>query len=231
LSAAGPSSAHGSSSDELELLRSAVTSVRTIGPRQDILADGDTPSDAYLILEGWGVRCKDLAEGRRQVLDFLLPGDFCLNPPDKPVSHCVGSLTWLRYGVIPMAHLEAMMGSSPKFARVAWRKQLAANAVNLVWLANSGRPAYERISHLLCEIFARAQAAGLGDDRSCEFPPTQFDLACALGLTAVHVNRTLQHLRLDGLIELRGKRLVVLDSKGLGEAAQFDRSYLRRYES
>jgi CRP-like cAMP-binding protein len=210
---------------DFAVLHAAATKERNLEPRRDLLSEGDVPSEGYLILEGWGLRYKDLDEGRRQILAFLLPGDLCLNLPDVPMSHCVGSLTNLRYGVIPQRRLGDAAASSA-LAGTLWRQQLAASAIQLEWLANSGRPAYEATAHLLCELFARAQAAGLASGNCCEFPVTQFDLACALGLTSVHVNRTLQQLRRDGLIELRGRKLCLLDSKGLREAAQFDRTYL-----
>jgi CRP-like cAMP-binding protein len=209
---------------EFAVLHGAVVKERSIEPRRDILSEGDAPMEGFLILEGWGLRYKELDEGRRQILAFLLPGDVCVNFPGVPLSHGIGSLTALRYGAIPLRHLEQR--ASPALAGALWRKQLAASAIQLEWLANGGRPAYEATAHLLCELFARAQAAGLAEGSCCEFPATQFDLACALGLTSVHVNRTLQQLRRDGLIELRGRRLCVTDSKGLREAAQFDRTYL-----
>jgi CRP-like cAMP-binding protein len=212
--------------DGVGLLRTVEAGVRTLAPRRDLLSDDDVPTEAYLILDGWGMRYKELAEGRRQILAFLLPGDLCLNPANHPLGHCVGALTAMRYSAIPLPHLESMMAGSPELIGLVLRKQLAASAVHLEWIANSGRPAYEATAHLLCEIYTRAKAAGLADARSCDFPPTQFDLACALGLTAVHVNRMLQQLRRDGLIELRAKRLAVVNEKGLSAAAQFDRDYL-----
>jgi CRP-like cAMP-binding protein len=206
-------------------LRAAITAERTLSPRRDLLSEGDLSGDGFLILEGWGMRYKELDEGRRQILAFLLPGDVCFNVPDVPLSHCICALTNLRYGTIPLRQLEHGP-SSAALTRAMWRKQLAASAIQHEWLANGGRPAYEATAHLLCELFARAQAAGLAQDNCCEFPVTQFDLACALGLTSVHVNRTLQQLRRDGLIELRARKLCLLDAKGLREVAQFDRTYL-----
>jgi CRP-like cAMP-binding protein len=211
---------------ELAVLHAAVTKERSIGPRRDLLGEGDAPTEGFLILDGWGLRYKELDEGRRQILAFLLPGDVCLNLPDVPLSHCIGSLTNLRYGAIPLRRLRDAAASSA-LASALWRKQLAASAIQLEWIANSGRPAYEATAHLLCELFARAQAAGLAQGNCCDFPATQFDLACALGLTSVHINRTLQQLRRNGLIELRARKLCVIDSRGLREAAQFDRTYLQ----
>jgi CRP-like cAMP-binding protein len=105
--------------------------------------------------------------------------------------------------------------------------QLVTAAIQREWTFNLGRrTAFERMAHLLCELFMRLQAAGLTGDRSCSFPLTQADLADALGLSAVHVNRTLQELRADGLIVLRGKELLVTDLDRLQEAAQFDANYL-----
>jgi len=88
------------------------------------------------------------------------------------------------------------------------------------------RAAYSRIAHLLCEIVVRLNAVGLADDLSCEFPFTQADVAFATGLSTVHVNRTLQELRANRLIHLKGNRLDVLDWKGLKSAGDFDPAYL-----
>jgi CRP-like cAMP-binding protein len=88
------------------------------------------------------------------------------------------------------------------------------------------RSAYTRIGHLLCEVFVRLQAVGLTNDDRCEFPITQSEIGDALGLSTVHVNRSLQELRGDGLIELERSTLTVLDWPGLTKAGEFDPTYL-----
>ena len=82
------------------------------------------------------------------------------------------------------------------------------------------------MAHLLCELFTRLRAVGMTSDDACELPVTQEELGDALGLSTVHVNRTLMQVRGEGLIEFQGGRLTILDWKGLAEAAQFDATYL-----
>ena len=95
------------------------------------------------------------------------------------------------------------------------------------WTTNVGqRTAYERLAHLFCELFVRLRTVGLTDGKSCDFPPTQLDLADATGLTSVHVNRTIQELRRDGLIELHNRRLTIPDLRALMNACMFNANYL-----
>ena len=88
------------------------------------------------------------------------------------------------------------------------------------------RAAIERMAHLLCELHARLRMVGLADEKSFPLPLTQADLGEALGLSSVHVNRTLQELRGAGLIALRDRRLTILDDRGLRAVALFDPTYL-----
>jgi CRP-like cAMP-binding protein len=101
------------------------------------------------------------------------------------------------------------------------------NAIQREWTLNLGqRTAYERIAHLFVELFLRLEVVGLTNGGSCEFPLTQNDIADATGLTAVHVNRTLQDLRRDGLVELQSRVLTIPDMKALKNAALFNENYL-----
>jgi CRP-like cAMP-binding protein len=96
------------------------------------------------------------------------------------------------------------------------------------WLTNLGRrQAHARVSHLICELWCRLHMAGLAPDHFFEFPATQGELADALGLSVVHVNRTLQALRAEGLISPHSTRIKLLDLPRLKEVAEFDSAYLR----
>jgi len=88
------------------------------------------------------------------------------------------------------------------------------------------RSAYERAAYLLCELFFRLRAVALTNGNSCILPTTQVELGDTIGLTIVHTNRMLQDLRWDGLVELRGKHLTILDLDALQEGALFSPSYL-----
>jgi CRP-like cAMP-binding protein len=214
--------------DDRALFRASVTSRRTVLPHCGIVREGDVVTGMLLVLEGWAMRYRQRADGSRQILAILLPGDLCIDPPGKRLNHTIASLTQVRFGIIPFPHFDEAAPDSSDLLAALWRRQLEMSSIQLEWIANGGRSAYERIAHFLCETFSRARACGLAEGNRCEFPLTQQDIACVTGLTSVHVNRTLQQMRKDGLIELQGKRLSLLKPEGLGRAAAFDSGYLAR---
>jgi CRP-like cAMP-binding protein len=119
------------------------------------------------------------------------------------------------------------MRERPNVLSLIWRETLVQAAVFREWLIrNSQLPAHAAMAHLFCEMVTRSQAAGLCDGYSCDMPVTQEMLGAALGLTAVHINRTLQMLRELGLVDYRSGRLLIRDFPRLAEAAQFDPHYL-----
>jgi CRP-like cAMP-binding protein len=143
------------------------------------------------------------------------------------VDHSICTLTLARVATIPTASVLALTELYPRVTRLLWRDTLIEAAVFREWMLSIGRrPAYERTAHLLCELISRLRAVGLADDHCCDLPITQSDLADALGLTAVHVNRMLQQLRDNGFIELHHRKLTVLDWPGLKQAAGFNPAYL-----
>lgn len=198
-------------------------------PRRDLIREGDAPQAVRLILSGWACRYKGLPDGRRQIVAFMVPGDFCdLNVYIlKEMDHSIGAITRVSYAQIAPEEIERIMEERPRIAQALLWHELVAASIQREWLLNVGqRSAYERIAHLIAELFLRLRAVGLTDGPSCDFPITQTDIAEAAGLTAVHVNRTLQHLRADGLIHLTQKRLTVPDLGKLMDAALFNPNYL-----
>jgi CRP-like cAMP-binding protein len=209
--------------------RLAAKNVREATARRDIVREGEKPRAVILILEGWACCYKQLPDGRRQITSFLVPGDlgdanvFILGEMD----HSVGAITPVRYAEIAPADFEQMMAESPTIARALWWHELVTVAIQREWTINIGqRTAFERLAHLLCEMFVKLRAVGLASGDSCDWPLTQADLADATGLTAVHVNRTLQELRRTELIALRGKRLLIPDLEALKRVAMFNPNYL-----
>ena len=130
-------------------------------------------------------------------------------------------------GFIQHEALWALCLERPRLAAGLWRETLIDAAIFRRWLTNVGqRDAFARIAHILCEMVIRMRAVGLAEDHSCDFPITQSEIGDALGLSVVHVNRTLQEIREAGLIVLKGGRLQVLDWDGLKLAGDFDPTYL-----
>lgn len=214
---------------EVDELVALCDDVRAIPARRDILSEGERPDHVHVILEGWAARYKTLSDGSRQIVAFLIPGDFC----DLHVAilgrmdHGIFALTRCRVAYIPSAKLDALTSSQTSLTKALWWSTLVDEGVLREWILNVGRrDAFERIAHLLCEMHARMQMVGLVEEDRLALPLTQDQLADATGLTAVHVNRTLQRLRNDGLIEMGSGMLTIPDVAALREAAGFNGNYL-----
>ena len=217
------------SEDEKDVLRTIDGTVRTVGPRQDLVREGDRPHECCLVLEGFVYRYKLTEPGKRQIFSFHIPGDI----PDLQslhidvMDHSLASLTATKAMFIPHETVCDLMRRCPRIGDAFWRDTLIDAAVFREWIMNLGRrDAYGRIAHLLCEFYVRLRAVGLTKGDACEMPFTQAELADATGLSVVHVNRTLQELRGEGLITLRAGSLTVLDWERLKEAGEFDPAYL-----
>jgi CRP-like cAMP-binding protein len=207
----------------------ASNSVKFVEARQDLVHDGEHPTDCNLILEGFACRYKLMPDGKRQIMSFQIPGDIVdiQGAIMGRMDHSLGALTRCKIVVIPHATVLAITEKHPRLARAMWKDTLVDAAVFREWMASIGRrSAYERIAHLMCEMAVRLEAVGLGSDGSYPWPITQTEVGDSLGLSSVHVNRTLQELRGDGLIGLRGSTLVIHDWEGLQRAGDFTSEYL-----
>jgi CRP-like cAMP-binding protein len=139
----------------------------------------------------------------------------------------VQALTTCSVAFIPRAAITKIAFERPEVGLALWYDTMVDAAVFREWIANVGRrDAKTRVAHLLCEFGLRLEAAGLGKQTNFELPMSQEELADCTGLTPVHLNRTLQTLRREGLIA-RAKRAVwIEDWKKLAAAGDFDSSYL-----
>lgn len=216
-------------SDDMARLEELCVNVHCIEPRCDIIGDGQRPEHNNLMLEGWGARYKDLPDGERQIVGFLIPGDFC----DLHVTllgkmdHGICALTRCRVAYVPDQLLTRITSSSATLARAFWRSTLVDEAILRSWVINNGqRDAVEAVAHLFCEMHLRMTNVGLVRDHQFTVPVTQQDLGDALGMSMVHTNRALQNLRAESLIQFAKKELTILDLDRLRQRARFDPSYL-----
>ena len=217
------------SPDELEIAERAVASTKDLRPGEDLVRDGTRPSACTLVMEGFACRYKMLPDGGRQIMSFLIPGDICDLQSFilEKMDHSIGALGACKVGSIPHSVVREITEKYPRIARAFWKDTLIEASVFREWLVNLGRrPAYPRVAHVLCEIMVRLDAVGLAHNGSCRLPITQVELSDAMGLSVVHVNRTLQRLRAEGLIDLDGKLLTIRDWERLKEAGEFDQDYL-----
>jgi CRP-like cAMP-binding protein len=217
------------SPDEEQALHGLPLDLRDLRADQDIVRDGDRPSQCCLILEGFVCRYKLLLDGRRQILSFHVPGDI----PDLQslhlvvMDHSLGTLAPTRAAMIQHDALRNLIARHPRLGDVFWRESLIDAAVFREWMIGIGRrSAHARIAHLLCELFLRFKTVGLTRDQAFDLPVTQIELGDALGLSTVHVNRVLQELRGAELITMRAGTVSVRDWAGLKAAGEFDPAYL-----
>ena len=196
--------------------------------KRTLVREGEQPSNVHLLLEGWAYRYKHVPDGGRHILAYLIPGDLC----DihgfvlKRMDHTLGLLGPATVAVIPHERILELISRRPQIERALWWSTLVDQAVLREWLVNIGqRDAYKRIAHLFCELWIRMRAVGLADDRF-PLPLTQEEIGDTTGLTAVHVNRTLQRMRSEGLIALSRKELTILEPNRLVDAAEFRPDYL-----
>jgi CRP-like cAMP-binding protein len=199
------------------------------GAGQDLVSEGDRPERIRVVLSGWLCRYKALEDGRRQIVNFVLPGETCdayvyLLPQ---LDHSLSTLTPVVYSEIERAQFEELVAADRTLAEALWCETLSNISVQREWAVNIGRRmALERVAHLLCELVERLRPVGLLEGNSCPFPVTQMDMADATGLSVVHLNRTLQELRANGLIVLRDRMLTINDLNALKDTCLFNGNYL-----
>jgi CRP-like cAMP-binding protein len=215
--------------DERHALQQLPMQMVAIRADQDIVREGDRPSRSCLLLSGFACTYKMTKDGKRQIVSFNLPGDV----PDlqslhlKVLDNSIGTISPCSVGFITHEALQDICTRYPRLAAAFWRETLIDAAIFREWVLNVGRrEAYTRMAHVLCELLTRLRAVGLADDNACDLPITQGEFADAIGVTPVHVNRVLQQMRTEGLIELKGVRLNIPDWERLKQAGEFDPTYL-----
>lgn len=205
------------------------SSTRVLEPGEDIVKEGATPENSCLLIEGWSTRSKSLSDGRRQITAFHIAGDFVDLHSFllKPMDHTVTALTRCTLAIVPHAALMKVTEEEPRLTRVFWLNTLIDAAIQREWMVALGRlPAAGRLARLICELYLRLEMVGLTRDLGFDFPITQTGLADALGISGVHVNRTIQELRRADLVAWAGGRVTIKDFDGLKDVAEFDPTYL-----
>jgi len=202
---------------------------RRLDGGQYLVWDGDTPHATCLLLSGFAFRHKIAGNGGRQILSIHMKGDLVdlQNSLLGVADHNLQMLTAGEVALVPIGAIRELAFRRPAVGMAMWYETLVEGSIFREWVLNVGRrDARTRIAHLLCEFALRLEVAELGVQTRYELPITQEQLADAVGLTSVHVNRTLMKLEQDGLITRTKRMITIVDWKELVKVADFQPRYL-----
>ncbi len=222
------------SAGERAWLEQAYAETRRFAARRTLIEEDGECHETLLVRRGWAYRYRALADGRRQIINVILPGDaICMYAAIVPqVDHAIASLTELEVATLAPAQMLALFRRQPRLAgAMCWsaKREEAILGEHVVRLGR--RSSYERLAHIVLELAWRLQPVGLLARDPVPFfacPLTQEMFADLLGLSAVHVNRTFQRLRAERLLEFRDGLMMLNDVSGLERVAGFRGEYLKQ---
>jgi CRP-like cAMP-binding protein len=198
---------------------------RNVAAHHDILSHGADITHTTLLLSGMAFRYKVMGEGCRAIIGFLVPGDFTnpMVPSRQRLDYAVGTLTTCEVVDVPCRTLQALAELNPQLAEALWLSFHMDAAIQRDWTAIVSQfSADKRVANLLCEIRRRLELVGLADRKSLPLPLRQQDLADAMGLSVVHVNRVMQDLRHRELIRTGDRTVFIPDLDQLEAFAGYD---------
>lgn len=216
---------HPLSEPELEQVSKVRSGQWELSGNELLCEEGKPRTDAYTLYEGWAMRFKTLEDGRRQILNFALPGDFlCFHPDlDAPLRYSVQTLTLSRICAFPKTQLLEMFRRFPELAmRMSWIASRDEAIYHEHLMSLGRRPARERIAHLFLELYHRLLARNPAlKGEPVRLPLNQEHIADATGLTTIHVSRTLKSLREDDLLVYHAGQLELLNERALVDLTGF----------
>lgn len=217
------------SGDEMAILDQLYGRRKIFAPGRDLIHEGQIKRSAYILASGWVCSYKLLPNGTRQIVDFQIPGDFLglRSVLFRTSDHNIEPVTSIEASEVLAKDLLDAFSTAPRLAAAVLWAASRDEAMVVEHLVNIGRrDAKQRLSHFILELGARLKLVGLGSNTGYDCPLTQYMLADALGLSAIHVNRVLRELREDGLVTFRQGAVTFDNYEGLVAYADFDRHYL-----
>jgi CRP-like cAMP-binding protein len=190
----------------------------------EIIRAGDAAPELYTLYSGWAFRFKTLPDGRRQILNFLLPGDLLglQAAMFDAALHGIDALTEVQLCALPRRQVLSLFGQMPALAfDVAWLGSREESIVNENLTSAGRRSASERVAALIVALYKRAGALGLVAEQTFAFPLTQQHIADALGLSLVHTNKTLARLRRMGMFTRVNGMLTLTNPRVLERVGQY----------
>lgn len=217
------------SAEERTALKDCPASRRSFKAGADLVREGEAADSLYFLVEGWACQYITTRDGRRQISALLVPGDICdLDALLFDRLDCgVRMLTAGTVLAVPRERVAALATTCSGIAQGFTWFGSAENAILARRTLCLGRlSARERLAHLLCEVAVRLGFNDVEGEISFDMPLTQEHLGDVLGLTPVHVNRTMQQLRSDGLLASTTRTIAICDVAALRRAGEFQPDYL-----
>jgi CRP-like cAMP-binding protein len=213
---------------DVDALLALPFTVRNFSSHEEIAQEKDRATHCFFVLSGCIMRYKLFPDGSRQIFSLHFAGDM----PDLQtlhlgiMDHSTATLSQSSLGFITHEALQSFLVDHPGVAALLWRDSLIEAAINRTWMANLGiRPARARVAHFFCEMFVRLRTIGATRGQSFSLPLTQVELGDALGLSEVHISRTLKSLRADSLLSL-DQGQTTIDWPRLAAICDYDPTYL-----
>lgn len=218
------------SAEEREAILHLPVRPRRIAAHTEIVQSGERAEQSCLVAEGLVSRFAQMEDGRRQLISLHIPGDFVdLHSLILPATAApLVALAPTTVHLVPHSALNALIARYPAIGAALWRECMIDGDIVAQSLVSIGRrDARGRLGHLLCEMAVRSNQIGRYQNGTFPFSMTQEQLADVLGLTPVHVNRSLQSLRGEELVRVTRKEATILDWDRLSYTADFDPAYLQ----
>jgi CRP-like cAMP-binding protein len=215
--------------DEVRFIQAMKLDHRALPAGADIIHPGQEDAELYTLFSGWAFRYKSLPDGRRQILNFLLPGDLVGLQASllSAAQHGIEALTDIELCVFPRRRVWDLFVRMPSLSyEIAWLGSREESLIDENLTSVGQRNAGERIAALVISLYRRADALGLVSEHSFLFPLSQQQLADALGLSLVHTSKTWSRLRRSGLFSISGGRLTLLNPRLTARmASAFEREF------
>jgi CRP-like cAMP-binding protein len=218
------------SATEIAALAEVLDPPRKVDAHVDIVLEHAYTDHSILLLSGFTARYSTLSDGRRQITEINVAGDFVdlHSLLMKQMDHGVVTLTPCIIAHAPHSRLRKLTEDHGHLTRLLWLDTIIDAAIHRQWLVAMGRRSgLGHLAHLVCELFTRLSAVGLNEGQTFHMPLTQTVLSDALGLSTVHVNRLIAELRREGLVRWTNPEIEILDWPRLAQLAEFDPTYLR----
>jgi CRP/FNR family transcriptional regulator len=217
--------------ENLEWTQSVREQQYVIKPKRRLFEEGEPPKYSFTLFSGWVALYQTSQEGNRMINHFALPGDFLgfHADPGKPIDYSAQALTEITVCAFPASELHSVLKNTPELS--SRMMDMHAQTIKLCRQRMMGigrKSARQRLAFLMLELYHRVKAAGEiipgTEEKSIVFPLSQEDLADAMGLTSVHISRTLRELTDEGLLSIKHRRLTIFNEPALAEIAHFEKS-------